>query len=57
LVGADDVMLQIMWTNCFMNAQGYGLSQTTLHQDNKSVILLETNGKMSSSKRTKHVNI
>ena len=30
---------------------------TTACQDNKSAILLENNGKASSSKRTKHINI
>ena len=57
LVGADDMMPQIMWNNYFLDAQGYGLKQTILFQDNRSAILLENNGKMSSSKRTKHVNI
>jgi hypothetical protein len=57
LVGADDMMPQIMLTNYFLDAQGYGLIQTILYQDNRSAILLENNGKMSSSKRTKHVNI
>jgi hypothetical protein len=57
LVVADDLMPQIMWTNYFMAAQGYGLTQTILYQDNKSAILLENNGKKSSSKQTKHVNI
>ena len=28
-----------------------------IYQDNKSAILLETNGRASSSKRTKHVNV
>jgi hypothetical protein len=28
-----------------------------LYQDNKSAVLLETNGRASSSKRTKHINI
>lgn len=28
-----------------------------LHQDNQSAILLETNGKGSSGKRTRHINI
>jgi hypothetical protein len=57
LVGADDMMPQIMWTKYFMQAQGYTLKQTILYQDNRSAILLEKNGKMSSSNRTKHVNI
>jgi hypothetical protein len=40
-----------------MKAQGYGVKDNFLFQDNKSSILLENNGKASSSKRTKHINI
>jgi hypothetical protein len=56
-VGADDFMLTICWTRYFMKAQGYGVKDNVLFQDNKSSILLEKNGKASSSKRTKHINI
>jgi len=38
-------------------AQGYSVTDNVLAQDNKSSILLERNGKASSSKRTKHINI
>jgi hypothetical protein len=40
-----------------MKAQGYGVKDNVLFQDNKSSILLENNGKASSSKCTKHINI
>jgi hypothetical protein len=40
-----------------MKAQGYGVKENVLFQNNKSSILLENNGKASSSKRTKHINI
>jgi hypothetical protein len=40
-----------------MEAQGYQVQDNVLFQDNKSAILLEKNGKASSSKRTKHINI
>jgi hypothetical protein len=40
-----------------MEAQGYQVQDNTLFQDNKSAILLEKNGKASSSKCTKHINI
>jgi hypothetical protein len=40
-----------------MKAQGYGVKENVLFQDNKSSILLEKNGKASSRKRTKHINI
>ena len=57
LVGASDCVPQIVWTNYFILAQGYGINDTILYQDNTSAISMETNGKLSSSKRTKHINI
>ena len=38
-----------------MQAQGVDMNNIHLYQDNKSTILLENNGKMSSSKKTKHI--
>jgi hypothetical protein len=49
-------MLIILWTNYFLKAQRYGHQDTILYQDNQSAILLEKNGRKSSSKRTKHLN-
>ena len=37
--------------------QGYDMEASLLYQDNMSAMLLETNGKASSSKRTKHIKI
>jgi hypothetical protein len=56
-VGADDFMPEICWTRYFMKAQGYDVKDNILFQDNNSSIILEKNGKASSSKRTKHINI
>jgi hypothetical protein len=56
-VGANNIMPAICWTRYFMKAQGYGVKDNILFQENKSSILLENNGKASSSKRTKHINI
>jgi hypothetical protein len=50
-------MPQILWTRCFLEAQGYGTKESIVYQDNQSSILLERNGRASSSKRTRHVNI
>ena len=47
----------MLWTNNFLRAQGYIVDDTVLYQDNKSAILLEENGKASSSKRTRHMKI
>jgi len=57
LVGVDDLMSLVIWSRNFLKAQGYVVKDNILHQDNKSAILLERNGKMSSGKRTKHIAI
>jgi hypothetical protein len=57
VVGVDDCMPAMLWTRLFMEAQNYGVHESILYQDNKSSILLEKNGKSSSSKRTKHINV
>ena len=50
-------MSQILWTCYFLAAQGYNINDCVVYQDNKSTILLEENGRASSSKRTRHINI
>eukprot|EP00957_Ditylum_brightwellii_P142902 10888293-Ditylum_brightwellii.AAC.1 len=40
-----------------MEAQGYKVSDNIVYQDNESAIKLEKNGKGSSSKRTRHIDI
>ena len=55
LVGVDDALPLILWARYFIEAQGYTVEQNILFQDNKSTILLATNGRWSSSKRTKHI--
>jgi hypothetical protein len=57
LIGVYDVLPQVLWTRYFLEAQGMTVNDNVVYQDNKSSILLETNGKASSSKRTRHVNI
>ena len=57
LVGVDDMMPIICWTRYFLLSQGYGIIENLLLQDNKSSILLERNGRASSGKRTRHINI
>jgi hypothetical protein len=57
LVGVDDVMAQVLWTRYFLEAQGYKTSESKIFQDNQSAMLLEKNGRGSSSKRTRHINI
>ena len=57
LVATDDLMPHLFWNNYFLECQGYNINSTIMYQDNQLAILLENNGRASSSKRTKHMNI
>ena len=57
LVAVDDGMGLMLWSKLFLEAQGHAVEDNVLYQDNKSAILLEKNGKASSTKRTRHLNI
>ena len=57
IVAVDDCMPSALWSIYFLNAQGYDVFEKIIYQDNKSAIILEKNGKASSSKRTNHINI
>ena len=48
---------QILWTLYFLHEQGYEVTENKIYQDNKSAILLEKNGGLSSSQRTRHINV
>ena len=51
IVGVDDAILTVLWALYFVQKQVCAMSHATIYQDNKSAIMLETNGKMSSSKK------
>jgi hypothetical protein len=57
LVGVDDSLGYILWARYFLQEQGYDMDPSLVYQDNISAILLETNGKASSTKRTKHIKV
>ena len=57
LVGMDDAMPMVLWTRYFLEAQGYEVTSNKVYQDNMSSMLLEKNGRASSGKRTRHINI
>jgi hypothetical protein len=56
IVGVDDILPQALWTKYFLEAQGYG-TNSVIYQDNQSTMKLEHNGRASSSKPTRHINI
>jgi len=57
IVVVEDMIPQILWSCLFMKAQEFFVRDNILYQDNKSAMLLETNGRASSSKRTRHIEI
>ena len=57
LVGVNDAMALILWTRLFIKSQGYDIKDNIVYQDNQSTILLANNGKKSSSKKTRHIEI
>ena len=57
LIGIDDVISQVLWTKLFMEHQGIEIKQNIIFQDNKSTILLAENGRHSTGKRSRHLNI
>ena len=51
LVGINDVMPQGLLTHYFLEAQDFKVTNSTVYQDNQSGILLEKNGRGSSSSK------
>ena len=57
LVGADDFATKILWTKLSLEEQGYKIKENILYQDNQSTLKLLVNGKRSSGKQTRALNI
>jgi hypothetical protein len=57
LVGVDNLMPHILWTQYFLEAQGYKVEDSKIFQDNQSTILLAKKGQGSSSKQTRDIII
>jgi hypothetical protein len=57
IVGVDNSLRYILWACYFMIERGYDMDASLLYQDNMSATLLETNGRASSLKCTKHIKV
>ena len=55
LLGADDVLPQLLWTRYFLKEQGYDIDENIMYQDNMITILLYNNGRRSITKNTKNL--
>jgi hypothetical protein len=47
----------VIWTRNFLEVQGFEVHDNVVFQDNQSAILLAKNGKASSGRRTRHIDI
>ena len=56
-MAVNDAVTMILWTKLFLEEQGYYIEKNILYQDNKSAILLETNGRKSAGKRSRALNV
>ena len=57
VVATDEIISPMIWTQLFLEAQGYPVKENIFYQDNKSAMLLETNGCKSAGKCLHHLNI
>ncbi len=55
LLSLHDKLPDIVWTRYFVECQGYDIDECVVFQDNMRALLLEKNGRISSSKQTKHI--
>ena len=57
VVSADEVVGPMVWARLFLEAQAFEVKKNLLYQDNRSAMLLESNGRKSAGKRSRHLNI
>ena len=56
LISISDGINQVLWNKYFFECQGYEVNSSTIHKDNKAIILLKQNGKRSSKKGTRYIS-
>jgi hypothetical protein len=57
LVGDVGTVPHMIWTRYIIEAQGFDVEESILNQNNTSAMMLETNGRQSSSNCTKHTYV
>ena len=57
IVGVNDTIYLVLWVQHFLEAQDYGTHDNIIYQNNMSSMKLELNGKRSSTKNTRHMEI
>ncbi len=55
LISLADKLTDIIWMRYFVECHGYNIDEYVVYQVNMSALSLEKNGRVSSSKHTKHI--
>ena len=55
LIALYNKLRDVVWMRYFMECQEYDIDECVIYQKNISALSLEKNGRVSSSKRTKHI--
>jgi hypothetical protein len=57
LVGASNYLPNTIWSKFSLESQGHGLTSNIFEQHNVSAIRLETNGRSSAGRQSRHIDI
>ena len=57
LVGISEYIPYNLWLLHFLDAQGYGIKDNVVYQDNQSTIHMAKNGRDSTTGNSRHINI
>jgi hypothetical protein len=57
LVGVSEYLPYNIWLMMFMGAQGYGIENNVVYQDNQSCIRMHINGRNSCTGNSRHINV
>jgi hypothetical protein len=55
LISLYNKLPDVIWIRYFVECQGYEIDEYVIFPDNMSALPLEKNGRISSSKETKHI--
>ena len=57
IIALHDKLSDVIWMRYFIECQGYSINKCVIIQNNMSALSLENNGRVSSSKHTKHIKV
>ena len=57
LVGVSEYFSYNIWLMMFMDAQGYGIENNIVYQDNQSCMKMHINGRNSCTGNYRHINV